>query len=412
MMEQVLTGSLNQGALAAENEHSLTRMLASMLRIGIIGFGGGNALVPVIESEAVRRQELITKEEYDELIVAANITPGALPVELAAGVGALTFGARGMVLGATMMALPGAVLTLLLLTVLASAQGAALTAIEVLSIGVGAFIVYLLGGYAYRTLRAAHRESRRVFAAMATVTAVVFALVSTKNICFFLGLGAPAISLSVVEVLALAFATLGVVSLYQSGRAAFTRTALAENASLLTAALRRSAGIVGVWVAVASVLALPALVLVPDSLAHLGRGLVSSLISFGGGDAYLTIADGLFVESGEIAAATFFSQIVPVVNILPGSILVKTLTGLGYVYGAKVSIASGIAVAVASFAVAVAASGIVFGVALELLRSFREVAVFRLISRWIRPIIAGLLLNVALSLVKTMFVTAIALQLF
>ena len=62
-------------------------LVLSMLKIGCIGFGGGSALIPVLQKEAVQDKGLITEDELDSDIVAASITPGALPVEIAAGIG-------------------------------------------------------------------------------------------------------------------------------------------------------------------------------------------------------------------------------------------------------------------------------------------------------------------------------------
>lgn len=66
---------------------NMKELLFTMFKIGCIGFGGGTALVPVIESEVVYEKKLIDKDEYTKDVVVANITPGALPVEVAAGVG-------------------------------------------------------------------------------------------------------------------------------------------------------------------------------------------------------------------------------------------------------------------------------------------------------------------------------------
>ena len=73
----------------------LIQMTVSMLKIGLIGFGGGNALIPVIQKEIVEEKGLITREEYEKDIVAAALTPGALPVEIAAGVGKNVAGKKG-----------------------------------------------------------------------------------------------------------------------------------------------------------------------------------------------------------------------------------------------------------------------------------------------------------------------------
>ena len=58
-----------------------------MFRVGLIGFGGGNALIPILEQAAVEEQKLVNQEEYEEDVVVASITPGALPVEIAGGIG-------------------------------------------------------------------------------------------------------------------------------------------------------------------------------------------------------------------------------------------------------------------------------------------------------------------------------------
>ena len=93
----------------------LKTLIFSMIKVGCMGFGGGNALIPVIEEEAVKDKKLVSCQEYDRTILAATLTPGALPVELAAGIGYASCGKKGMVAGSVAMALPGALLTILLL---------------------------------------------------------------------------------------------------------------------------------------------------------------------------------------------------------------------------------------------------------------------------------------------------------
>ena len=61
--------------------------LLSFFKIGCIGFGGGTSLIPVIEEEAVENCKLVTKEEYDTVVIVGNITPGALTMKISAGIG-------------------------------------------------------------------------------------------------------------------------------------------------------------------------------------------------------------------------------------------------------------------------------------------------------------------------------------
>ena len=85
-----------------------------MLRIGCIGFGGGNALIPIMQKALVETSKVVTAEEFNEDVVVSSITPGALPVEIAGGIGSRLYGRLGMFLGALGMALPGICLVLFL----------------------------------------------------------------------------------------------------------------------------------------------------------------------------------------------------------------------------------------------------------------------------------------------------------
>ena len=41
-------------------------MTATMLKIGFIGFGGGSALIPVIEEEVVEKDKIVSEEEFND----------------------------------------------------------------------------------------------------------------------------------------------------------------------------------------------------------------------------------------------------------------------------------------------------------------------------------------------------------
>ena len=133
-----------------------------------------------------------------------------------------------------------------------------------------------------------------------------------------------------------------------------------------------------------------------------GEGICSAWVSFGGGDAYLTIADGIFVEGGMISEGQYYNHIVPAVNVLPGSILCKTLAAVGYYAGWNLSgnAMVGILFAIAGFACSIAASCSFFMLAYHLYDYLVSLQVFRIIRKWIRPIIGGLLIKIMLALCR------------
>ena len=134
------------------------QFIRSMFWIGCIGFGGGSALIPVIEKEIADRQGIDEKQNIDKDVVVASITPGALPVEIAASIGRRKFGIRGMIAGAVMMALPGALMTVALVAVLSVFQEKILSVVNMISIGVSVFIFLF---FSFLVISLVEREAKR-----------------------------------------------------------------------------------------------------------------------------------------------------------------------------------------------------------------------------------------------------------
>ena len=418
----------------------LSKFVGAMAKIGSIGFGGGSALIPVIEEEIVHKQKLDTKQNLDTDVIVASITPGALPVEIAASLGRRIFGTKGMVLGSVAMALPGALITVLLLTLLSTVQSEFLKMIDLVSIGISVFIMYLLISYIKSMLQECQKESTARKEKAIFLMAVVFLLVCEKNVYHLLGTDlTPIFSVSTVDVLLVAFfcmlysrgiyslrhlgfmVVLGGVYLFSHGKSRLIENIFVIRISegLMIAMsvwgawqdiqaknwkYRRNGETIWrdlrIWLLLLVLCSVPAVLMNREAFAFLGKGVASAVMSFGGGDAYLTIADGLFVESGMVTEQQYYSQIVSVVNVLPGSILCKTLAGVGYYVGwnAAGSVLAGVLFAVAGFACSVVASCSFSIIIYHLYSNLISLKAIQMVSRWIRPIIAGLLMNIMLSL--------------
>lgn len=57
------------------------RVFLFILKCTFIGFGGGNALMPVIKKEAVDKHKWLTLKEFDNLVISTNMIPGPSVVE-------------------------------------------------------------------------------------------------------------------------------------------------------------------------------------------------------------------------------------------------------------------------------------------------------------------------------------------
>ena len=95
---------------------SLWRLFRSFFKIGAFTFGGGYAMLSVIENECVEKRKWIDHDEMMDIAVVAESTPGPIAINTATFVGYRSAGVLGSVVATAGVVLP----SLLLLFVIAS----------------------------------------------------------------------------------------------------------------------------------------------------------------------------------------------------------------------------------------------------------------------------------------------------
>ena len=71
----------------ATNNSKYWQIFASFFKIGAFTFGGGWAMISIIEREIVDRHHWISKNEFLDLLAIAQSLPGILAVNIAVAVG-------------------------------------------------------------------------------------------------------------------------------------------------------------------------------------------------------------------------------------------------------------------------------------------------------------------------------------
>ena len=90
----------------------LLELFSVFARIGLFTFGGGYAMIPLIENACVGKRGWITEEEMTRLVVLAESTPGPVAINCATYVGLKKKGFAGAVAATTGVVLPSFVILL------------------------------------------------------------------------------------------------------------------------------------------------------------------------------------------------------------------------------------------------------------------------------------------------------------
>ncbi|NLE97581.1 MAG: hypothetical protein GX596_06295 [Propionibacterium sp.] len=373
-------------------EHRRRSLLAGLLKVGFIGFGGGSALIPVIQDEVVDRRGLLSREQYTRHTIVANITPGALPVKLGAAAGVTLGGWKLALAAALAVTIPGVLGTLLLIALAQWLGEGAVRVVSYASVGITAFIIVLLLGYIIKVhAGAGHRLWRYVvITALASLATGAGSIITVLGRLVGLELAVDPPRISAVTLI---LVSLGIIV----GWSLATRSTwppkdpdaprLSVRPSLVASAGFLVMTAVGV---VAMVLLLGVGGLQLGSLLGL-----SSVTSFGGGEAYIGVADGYFVEPGHVDRGVFYTQLIPVANAMPGPILAKVASGIGFIAGAE---HSGLVAWLAAASAMLIVVGACAALAMPVLGTYerlRHNPIVVNIGNYILPVICGLLVSVS-----------------
>ena len=92
----------------------LWSMFITFAKIGAFTLGGGYAMVPIMEKEIVDRKGWLTREEFMDILIVAQSTPGLFAINMASHIGNKARGVLGGVIGSLGVALPSIIAILLI----------------------------------------------------------------------------------------------------------------------------------------------------------------------------------------------------------------------------------------------------------------------------------------------------------
>lgn len=163
----------------------LGKVFASFFRIGAFTFGGGIAMIPLIQKEAAEKNQWVTDDDILEVIAIAESTPGPIAINAATFVGHRACGILGSIVATVGVVLPSFLIILLLSFVLRQFQ--ALSAVQYAFHGIRAGVLALL----CKSLFTMYKKSPKgLFAYIAMAGAFILTAFTPVNVIFvILGCG-------------------------------------------------------------------------------------------------------------------------------------------------------------------------------------------------------------------------------
>ena len=423
---------------------NLANVILSFLKIGTIGFGGGAALVPIIESEVVEKNKWLEKKKFDVAVAAASLSPASLPVSICA-----VWNNKYSLFSAYSYALPGPFIYMILLTGFTMIGEAGVRYIEYASAGILVFVLlvvyrFIRKNYIYNVNLGIKKQHILILCtsfflfsgnAVRRLVSIMFAVdISELPVSVF------AITmLDLIVILFFIVCFVGVskskikfgIALIISALFAFSRGRMGILSNISVPLM-----IIMAVMAIASIIYdivnksdktkrmetkldfkplrnLLFFILVGISLAALTylasrdtnawyfafRGVTSSLTSFGGGEVYYAIAYDTFIETGFISREFYMSRILGLAGAMPGPVICSIIAGVGFAYGSALGGAAlgwmfgilGLSMAITATAIGALSLFTVFEV-------LRESPRLKMIIMYIIPLVCGVLLSVSIML--------------
>jgi chromate transporter len=181
-----LADSSSSASTAIVPRYTMWQLVAYMLRLGALGFGGPVALAGYMYRDLVEQRRWITEADYKEGLALAQLMPGPLAAQLAIYLGYVHYS----VLGATAVGAAFVLPSFLMVVAIGAAYVAygGLTWMQAVFYGVGASVIGIIALSAYKlTTKSIGKD--RVLWAIYLVSGAITVITESEVVWVFLGAG-------------------------------------------------------------------------------------------------------------------------------------------------------------------------------------------------------------------------------
>lgn len=157
-----------------EKTKTLFSLFLSFLKIGAFTFGGGYAMIALLENEFVEKKKWIETDEFLDMTALSESTPGPVAINSATYIGYKTAGAAGSVVATLAVVIPSFVIIYVIS--LFFEKFLSLTLVQYAFKGIGCCVVYLILTAGIKMLKESKKD---------TLSIIIFIIVLVLDILFF-----------------------------------------------------------------------------------------------------------------------------------------------------------------------------------------------------------------------------------
>lgn len=146
-------------------------LFITFFKIGGFTFGGGYAMIPLIEKEVVDKKKWIKKEEVIDVFAVAQTIPGAVAVNCASIIGYKVAGKKGAIIATLGVVVPSFFIIIIIATWFSKFQEEPL--VKAAFLGIRGCIVGLIMAAAYSVGKASVKGNIGIMIFIATVAFII-----------------------------------------------------------------------------------------------------------------------------------------------------------------------------------------------------------------------------------------------
>lgn len=168
----------------------ILQLLLSMLKIGCFAFGGGYAIIALLEDEFVSKRQWVDHDEFLDVVAIAESTPGPIAINVATYIGYKQKGFWGALVATVGMCLPSFVIMYLISLFYEQFMEIALVAAAFK--GIQICVIYLIASAGLKTLKKMKKTPLNIIVFSITCIGMILCTLfelPVSSLLFILGAG-------------------------------------------------------------------------------------------------------------------------------------------------------------------------------------------------------------------------------